>query len=62
MTNQIRKITENTFEITTRRGDVVTVHFTEDDNPDIENIITDNLMTSYEKRMGKTASENFNKI
>lgn len=56
MTNQIRRIAENTFEMTTRRGDVVTINFTNEDNPDIENIVTENLLTSYEKRIGEISA------
>ena len=62
MINTTKRIANNIFELTTRRGDIVTIHFTEEDNPDIEDIVTDNLLTSYERRIGEMTSENFNKV
>ena len=57
MINTTKRIANNIFELTTRGGDVVTIHFTEEDNPDIEDIVTDNLLTSYEKRIGEEVAE-----
>ena len=57
MINTTKRIADNIFELTTRRGDVVTIHSTEKDNPDIEDIVTDNLLTSYEKRIGEEVAE-----
>ena len=45
-----------TVIMTTERGEKVTLHFQPEDNPDIENIITDNLLTSYERRIKAMAS------
>lgn len=48
---EITRVDENTVKYTTEDGSNVTLRFREEDNPDIEDIITDNLLTSYERRI-----------
>lgn len=48
---EMTRVDENTVKYTTEDGTRVTLRFKEEDNPDIEDIITDNLLTSYERRM-----------
>ncbi|MDO5398322.1 MAG: hypothetical protein Q4G33_11420 [bacterium] len=53
---EMERIDADTVVMTTERGEKVTLHFQPEDNPDIENIITDNLLTSYERRIKAMAS------
>lgn len=53
---EMERIDADTVVMTTERGEMVTLHFQPKDNPDIENIITDNLLTSYERRIKAMAS------
>ncbi len=55
---KMERVDANTVVMITERGEKVTLHFQPDDNPDIENIITDNLLTSYEKRIKTMAMAN----
>lgn len=48
---EIERIDADTVVMTTKRGEKIILHFQSEDNPDIENIITDNLLTSYERRI-----------
>lgn len=41
--------------ITTKMGNLVKIIFSEEDNKEAENIVLDNLMTSYEMRLDKCA-------
>ncbi len=47
----VERIDETTAILTTEKGYKATIHFLKEDNPDIENIVTDNLLTSYERRI-----------
>ena len=53
---EMEKVDATTVVMMTKRGEKVTLHFQPEDNPDIENIITDNLLTSYERRIKAMAS------
>lgn len=48
---EMERVDATTVIMTTERGEKVTLHFQPEDNPDIENIITDNLLTSYGRRI-----------
>lgn len=48
---EITRVDENTVKYTTEDGSNVTLRFREEDNPDIEDIITENLLSSYERRI-----------
>ena len=48
---EITRVNENTVKYTTEDGSNVTLRFREEDNPDIEDIITENLLSSYERRI-----------
>lgn len=48
---EITRVDENTVTYTTEDGSNVTLRFREEDNPDIEGIITENLLSSYERRI-----------
>lgn len=54
---EMERIDADTVVMTTERGEKVTLHFQPEDNPDIENIITDNLLTSYERRINAMANK-----
>lgn len=56
LNHEMERIDANTVVMTTPRGEKVTLHFQPEDNPDIENIITDNLLISYERRIKAMAS------
>lgn len=53
---EIERVDATTVIMTTEHGEKVTLHFQPEDNPDIENIITDNLLTSYERRIKAMAN------
>ena len=48
---EIIRVDENTVKYTTEDGSNVTLRFRKEDNPDIEDIITENLLSSYERRI-----------
>ena len=50
---EITRIDENTVKYTTEDGSNVTLRFRKEDNPDIEDIITENLLSSYERRISE---------
>ena len=47
----IKRIDENKAVMEMDNGSKITIIFREDDNPDIEDIVTYNLMMSYEQRI-----------
>ena len=47
----IKRIAENVAVMTTDKGNTIKIVFRKEDNPDIENIVTDNLLMSYERRI-----------
>lgn len=51
MNYTMKRTEENVVVIKTDKGNTITLVFQKEDNPDIEDIITDNLLTSYEKRI-----------
>ncbi len=51
MNYTIKRIGENKAVMDMENGSKVTIIFREEDNPDIEDIVTNNLMMSYEQRM-----------
>lgn len=51
MSSVIHRVAENVVVMKTQSGCTVTIKFRKEDNPDIENIVTDNLLTSYEQRI-----------
>lgn len=54
MNYTLKKTAENVAVMETENGCKVTIVFRKEDNPDIEDIVTNNLMMSYEQRMRKT--------
>lgn len=56
MNYTIKRIDENKAIMEMEDGSKVTIIFREEDNPDIEDIVTNNLMMSYEARMKAMAS------
>ena len=42
----------NEIVINTKYGNTIKIIFSENDNKDVENVVLDNLMTSYERRIG----------
>lgn len=50
---EITRVDENTVTYTTEDGSNVTLRFMKEDNPDIEDIITENLLSSYERRISE---------
>ncbi|MDY3030634.1 MAG: hypothetical protein SOS24_02595 [Clostridia bacterium] len=50
---EITRVDENTVKYTTEDGSNVTLRFRKEDNPDIEDIITENLLSSYERRISE---------
>ena len=56
MNYTIKRIDENKAAMEMEDGSKVTIIFREEDNPDIEDIVTNNLMMSYEARMKAMAS------
>lgn len=51
MNYTLKKTAENVAVMETENGCSVTIVFKKEDNPDIEDIVTNNLMMSYEQRM-----------
>ena len=51
MNYTIKRVDENKAVMEMEDGSKVTIIFREEDNPDIEDIVTNNLMMSYEQRM-----------
>ena len=51
MNYKMERIADNVVVMTTDSGNTIKIVFAKEDNPDIENIVTDNLMMSYEKRI-----------
>jgi mevalonate pyrophosphate decarboxylase len=49
----MKRTAENIVVMETDKGSNVTIIFQKEDNPDIEDIVTNNLLMSYEKRMKK---------
>lgn len=47
----MQRVSENVVLIKTDNGCTVKIKFRKEDNPNIENIITENLLTSYECRI-----------
>ena len=50
---EITRVDENTVKYTTEDGSNVTLRFRKEDNPNIEDIITENLLSSYERRINE---------
>ncbi len=51
MNYTMRKTAANIVVMEMENKTKITIRFKERDNPDIENIVTDNLMMSYERRI-----------
>lgn len=51
MNYTIKRIDENKAIMEMENGSKVIIIFKKEDNPDIEDIVTNNLMMSYEQRM-----------
>lgn len=51
MNYTIKRIDENRAVMEMYNGSKVIIIFKKEDNPDIEDIVTNNLMMSYEQRM-----------
>lgn len=51
MNYTIKRTDENKAVMEMDNGSKITIIFREKDNPDIEDIVTNNLMMSYEQRM-----------
>ncbi len=51
MSYTMQRIAENVVIMKTDNGCSVKIIFRKEDNPDIENIVTENLLTSYERRI-----------
>jgi mevalonate pyrophosphate decarboxylase len=47
----MKRTEKNVVIMTTDKGNTVKIVFRKEDNPDIEDIVTDNLLTSYELRI-----------
>lgn len=47
----IQRAAENVVKMKMQNGCTVTIKFRKEDNPDIENVVTENLLTSYERRI-----------
>ena len=50
---EITRVDEITVKYTTEDGSNITLRFRKEDNPDIEDIITENLLSSYERRISE---------
>ena len=57
MQYDLTKVSENVYTTVTEEGYKVTFKFLSEDNPDIEDIVTDNLMTAYERRIKASLTE-----
>ena len=53
MNYTIERIGENKAVVNMENGVEVTIIFRKEDNPDIEDIVTNNLMMSYEQRIAE---------
>lgn len=62
MNCEMKRVDENTVVMKTEKGNTVTLRFKPEDNPEIEDIITDNLLTSYERRIRAQAKINHEKV
>lgn len=51
----IHRIAGNIIEMEMENGSHVKIVFSKEDNPEIENIVTNNLLMSYEQRIRKEA-------
>lgn len=51
MNYKLKRILENVVVVETDTGNRVTIIFQKEDNPDIEDIVTNNLLMSYEQRI-----------
>jgi hypothetical protein len=51
MKYKIKRTAENVVVMETDKGNKVTIVFQKEDNPNIEDIVTNNLLMSYEKRL-----------
>lgn len=51
MSSVIHRVAENVVKMKKKNGCTVTIKFRKEDNPDIENIVIENLLTSYERRI-----------
>lgn len=51
MNYTMKRTEKNVVIMTTDKGNTVKIVFRKEDNPDIEDIVTDNLLTSYELRI-----------
>lgn len=58
MNYAMQRMSENIVLIRTDNGCNIKIKFREKDNPDIENIVTDNLLTSYERRIKECVTAN----
>lgn len=47
----IKRIAETVVVMTIDKGNAIKIVFRKEYNPDIENIVTDNLLMSYERRI-----------
>lgn len=56
MNYTMERIAENVVVMTTDKGNTIKIVFRKEDNPDIENIVTDNLLMSYEQRIRNSVS------
>lgn len=54
----MRRVSENVVLMKTGNGCTVKIKFRKEDNPDIENIVTENLLTSYERRIQECVGNN----
>lgn len=60
MNYSIKRIDENRAVMEMKNGSKITIFFRNEDNPDIEDIVTNNLMMSYEQRMSKIDNDDKN--
>lgn len=58
MNYTIKRIDKNKAIMEMENGSRITLIFRDEDNPDIEDIVTNNLMMSYEQRIKGTNREN----
>ena len=58
MNYMIKRIDKNKAIMEMENGSRITLIFRDEDNPDIEDIVTNNLMMSYEQRIKGTNGEN----
>lgn len=58
MNYTIKRIDKNKAIMEMENGSRITLIFRDEDNPEIEDIVTNNLMMSYEARMKGTNREN----